>query len=313
MENFKTSIFWNLHDYCRAECSYCPVQYSGGGLHPETKDYIQVINTIVNAYTAAGRTIDWFIDGGEPLDMDDIVTILKLCRTNGTSLMLSTNGGKLWVDWWAIEPYVDSLKLTYHYWQNPALMKYIIDTFREKGKPIEVLVPIRPGEHFRSDITRATALESECNFYVSKTLLYKEADQTAGLFPYTHEDLNKIYFWNLPFKDRIRQPQANPADINTFSPEAKAKVKFDSSTWDTRYQEKHQTSPKFTGQLCNAGVERLHIGHLGWVSGSCCGNQSMGNIWQSGWYPSISPQKCSMLSCAVEFDRTITKFPVTVE
>ena len=46
-----------------------------------------------------------------------------------------TNGGTLWMDWWAIEPYVDQVVLTFHYWQNPALMKYIIDVFKEKGEP----------------------------------------------------------------------------------------------------------------------------------------------------------------------------------
>lgn len=310
MENFKTDIFWSLHDYCKSECEYCPIQYRGGPLHRETSEYIRVINVLISAYKDAGRSIQWHIDGGEPLDMDGIVTILKLCRTNGEYLFLNTNGGKLWMDWWAIEPYVDALKLTYHYWQNPALMKYIIDTFRKKDKHIEVTVPIRPGEHFNSDITRATNLETACNFYVSKSLLYKEADSTAGLFSYSHEELNNIYFWNLPINDRKGMLPDDLYDVNTVSPLVREKIEFDNSSWDERYQKRHQASPKFTGQPCNAGVERLHIGHLGWASGSCCGNQSMGNIWQPDWYPIVAPQKCGMLSCVIEFDREITKFPL---
>jgi organic radical activating enzyme len=326
MENFKTNIFWCLHDYCKSECEYCPIQLRGGPLHRETSEYVRVINLLIDSYKNAGRSISWYLDGGEPLDMDDIVTILKLCRTNGDFLLLNTNGGKLWMDWWAIEPYVDSVNLTFHYWQNPALVKYIIDTFKEKGKTIKVTAPIRPGNNFESDITRAVDMENTCNFYITKTVLYKEADRNAGMFPYTTNELNKISFWNRPLNNRVITPPPPPRPIATpdstapvlkpppvLSDLAKEKIKFETTTWNDRYKESHNNPFKFTGQLCNAGVESLHISHGGWVSGSYCGNQSMGNIWQSGWYPSIFPQKCTMLSCAVEFDRTITKFPVTVE
>lgn len=314
MENLKTEIFWSLSDYCKSECEYCPIQLRGGPLYRETVEYVQAITKLIDAYKKAERSIRWFLDGGEPLDMDDIVTILKLCRTNGEYLHLNTNGGKLWIDWWAIEPYVDGVTLTYHYWQNPALMKYIIDTFKEKGKFIEVRVPIRPGEHFRSDIDRAIDLENACDkFYVTKQLLYNEADKIAGLFPYEIEELNKISYWNEPFEKRIPKPAADLNNPDTWSPEAREKSEFKIETWDDRYRARHNASPSFTGQMCNAGVERLHITHGGWVSGSNCGNQSLGNIWHPGWELQVAPQKCGMISCVVEYDRGITKFPLIVE
>ena len=321
MENFKTNIFWSLHDYCKSECEYCPIQLRGGPLHRETSEYLRVINILIDSYKAAGRTISWHLDGGEPLDMDDIVTILKLCRTNGEFVHLNTNGGKLWLDWWAIEPYVDSVNLTYHYWQNPSLIKYIIDTYRDKGKTIKVSAPIRPGATFEEDINRVVDIENASNFYINKTLLYKEADQSSGMFPYTTDELNKISFWNRPLGKRvITPPPPAPVIVPSTPPStppppvlselAKEKIQFEKTTWDQRYQQKHDNPFKFTGQLCNAGVESLHISHGGWASGSFCGNQSLGNIWEPNWTINVAPQTCTMLSCTSNHDRKITKFPL---
>ena len=131
MNNLITHIHWDLNDFCKSECSYCPTRLRGGAEPPETKDYVRVANLLIDAYKNMGREITWSFDGGEPLDMNDIVVLLKLCRTNGKYMELTTNGGKLWMDWWAIEPYVDKLNLTYHYWQNPSLINYIIERLTE--------------------------------------------------------------------------------------------------------------------------------------------------------------------------------------
>jgi heat shock protein HslJ len=63
--------------------------------------------------------------------------------------------------------------------------------------------------------------------------------------------------------------------------------------------------------VCVTGVEFLNIGAQGWVSGSMCGNATLGNIWHDGWSLSVAPQRCTMISCIHELDRGITKFPLT--
>lgn len=304
MEILKTEVSWSLNDYCKSECSYCPIQFRGGPPPKEKHEYLRVANSIVDAYNGIGRQISWIINGGEPLDLDDIAPLLRACKGEINKVELNTNGGRLWVDWWAIEPYVDRVNLTCHYWQNLSLIKYIVDTFRNKSKPIYVTFPIRPN-HFDHDINKATELEDLCDILVTKTLLYKEADANAGMFSYNNEQLEMIGLLNRP--RGMRNPEPTPVKSELVI----EKAYFESTTWDDRYKDRIKANPSFTGQLCNAGVEYLFIGAQGWATGSNCGNQSLGNIWQDGWRPPVAPQQCTMISCVSKFDQKITKFPLT--
>jgi organic radical activating enzyme len=285
MSKLKTQITWYLNDYCKAECSYCPTSLRGGGLPPDTVDYVRIAKILIDHYTTLGRTIDWTFDGGEPLDMDGTVRILKLCKEAGGTVDLRTNGGQLWMDWWAIEPLVDQLRLSYHYWQNPSLIKYIIEAFQSKSKPIDVIVPIRP-DHFKEDLERALAIEQEYRLVVSKSVLYNNARGDESMFPYTETQLDII--------------QGRAA--------VEQKIHFESTTWQERHDEKYNTNPVYTGMRCNVGIERLRINHIGWVAGSDCNNQPLGNIWSEWWAPPTEPQICSMQACVSPADQQITKF-----
>ena len=332
MNNLITKIIWNLNDYCESECSYCPITLRGGAEPPETKDYIRVANLIIENYSKMNRSIDWVFNGGEPLDMNDIVILLKLCRSNGNSMELNTNGGKLWMDWWAIEPYVDKLNLTYHYWQNPALIKYIIETFQEKNKIFNVSVPIRP-TNFEEDMDRIKSIETNHKIKVSKHILYKNATQDAGMFNYTRDQLY-IISGITPPKPAPPRPQPPPPVIKPSTPdiiepikpppaskvesiippkEAPAlvheKFELDTVSVNDRYNKLYDSNPSFSGQLCNVGIEHLIITHQGWVKGSHCNNQPLGNIWDAGWMPPTGPQVCTMRACINREDQHITKFP----
>lgn len=339
MDNLKTTISWTLNDYCKSECSYCPISLRGGDKPPETSDYLRVANLLIDSYLIKqNRQINWVFNGGEPLDMDDIAMLLKLCRTNGNSMTLHTNGGKLWMDWWAIEPYVDTLHLTFHYWQSPSLIKYIVDTFQTKGKRINVTSPIRH-DNVQQDIDRVMELEETLGIIITKTILYREADSSAGMLNYNHGDLGKIDFFNKSKSERkrileekarraeelerikremeerkkqqqIEPPPPPPPPIET-SKLVKEKVYYEETTWNERYVDIYSKGPVYTGQMCNAGVEYLNIGAKGWVSGSNCNNQPLGNIWHDGWMPPQGPQKCTMISCINDSDQRITKFPAT--
>ena len=314
MNNLITEISWDLNDYCKAECSYCPTKFRGGLEPAETKDYIRIANLLIDSYKSMGRSINWTFNGGEPLDMNDIVTLLKLCRENGNSMTLHTNGGSLWMDWWAIEPYVDTVYLTYHYWQNPALIKYIINTFQNKQKELLLIVPIRP-DHFDKDMDRAEEIEKITYKWASKLKLYNNGDFSAGLFNYQPVQL-AIMQGTIP-RVQPTKPVEEPTPIEVVktieekidnSSDVKELKYFQKTTWDERYADRMNSNPSYAGRLCNVGIERLHIGHTGWVRGSDCNNQPMGNIWHEGWMPPTGPQVCGMQVCESESDRKITKF-----
>jgi len=294
MENLQTIIHWALTDYCRAQCEYCPMSARGGTNLPETEEYIRITNLLIDHYNKKlGRKISWVINGGEPLDINDIAMLLKLFRTNSESLTLHTNGGRLWMDWWAIEPYVDNLVLTFHFWQNPALIKYIIQTFTDKNKQIQITAPIRP-RSVEEDLERVESLEKEAEYKILKTLLYINGDNAARLLNYSQDDLRLIDISN---------------GVSTFEGPSAVEQKnyYDNTTWNQRYFNIYSKNPVYAGQYCNAGLERLYIGAQGWVTGSSCNNQPLGNIFQNFNLPD-GPQQCGMISCINGDDQKITKF-----
>lgn len=287
MNNLITKIFWNLNNYCKAECTYCPSRFRNGPEPKHISEYKNVASKLINNYSFMGRTIHWWFDGGEPLDMFDFPEFLKLCKTSNGNIDLITNGGRLWLDWWAIEPYVDSLHLTYHYWQNPNLIRYIIQIFKEKNKFIEVSVPIRPLEKFSLDWNRAEEMEKLCEISINKIPLTKDrAGEMHGYFDYSLDQFEKLFG-----KEWVEQ---------TFNKKPQ--------TFAETFQERIDTNPSFTGRLCNVGIEKLNISHDGWVSGSNCNNLHLGNIWDESFLIPNGPSKCKMISCIHGDDQQITKF-----
>ena len=292
----KTVISWTLNDYCRAQCEYCPTHVRGGLAPHETSEYLRVANQLISHYRdRLGRSIHWIINGGEPLDIDDIAMVLKVFKAGGESVTLHTNGGKLWIDWWAIEPYVDNLVLTFHFWQNPALIKYLIQTYTEKNKSIQITAPIRH-RYVKEDLARVEALEKDTGFVIVKSLLYREGSVELGLYNYDTEDLRLIDISN----GKLDEGGTSAVEQQEY---------YQETTWDDRYKDTYSSNPVYTGQMCNAGIERLYIGALGWVSGSACNNQPMGNVFNS-FNPPDSPQKCGMIACVNNDDQLITKFPL---
>jgi len=281
----RTQINWMLHDYCTAGCSYCPTKFWGGEIPKGILDYVQVATRLIDHYDSLGRKIDWTFDGGEPLDMFDFPMMLKLCKERGGTINLTTNGGKLWLDWWAIEPHVDSLNLTYHYWQNPNLIRFILQAFKKSNKHVNVMVPIRP-DYFDEDLKRALDVETEFGIVVSKNVLYREAEQSMGMYNYTDQQLRIMRGEELVQENQHHQE----------------------TTFAERFEEKIQMNPSYTGMLCNVGIEKLVISHRGWVSGSSCNNLQLGNIWNGSFDLPKVANACKMMSCIHESDQQITKF-----
>lgn len=279
-------IVWDISDYCKSECSYCPTRLRGGERPRETAEYIALIDKLKLNYSSINRKISWKISGGEPLDMDNIVPILRSCKDADNRVELTTNGGKLWMDWWAIEPYVDHLNLSYHYWQNHSLIEFLIDLFRKKGKPIVVSVPMRP-DYFDYDLSRALQLEIKFNMVVSKHALLVEANASAGLFPYTQEQIDIM-------EGKVQLH--------------KLKSDFENLTWTERREESFNLNPSYNGKMCNAGIEFLYISGTGWSLGSYCKNKSLDNAFAIDWQPPNQPQVCKRIACIFPSDQKITKF-----
>jgi len=305
----RTEILWNLNNFCKSQCTYCPTRFWGGETPHHISEYLEVTQKIISHYSLLGRKIDWKFNGGEPLDMFDFPMMLKLCKENEGSILLNSNGGRMWLDWWAIEPHVDTLNLTYHYWQKPALIKFILDTFKNKNKNVNVNVPIRP-DYFEEDIQRALDVESEHGIYVGKSVLYNEADPSAGMFQYTPKQLAIMYgiefvepVTEIEKKEEIEKIEAVPLVVE--------QKNFEETTFKERFEEKMAANLGYTGMLCNSGIEYLSISHDGWATGSSCNNRPLGNIWDVNFLLPNDPHTCTMMHCISPRDQQITKFKST--
>jgi len=282
----ETKIYWNIHDHCQAGCSYCPSRFWGGNINHSIEEYMNVLKTIVSHYTEMNRKINWIFNGGEPLELFDFPMMLKYCKTNGGTIQIHSNGGRLWLDWWALEPNIDKLILTYHYWQNRKLIDFIIQTFQKNNKIVDVVVPIRPN-HFDYDINRAVEIEKTYGILVSKSQLYKDASTVTGMFDYTDTQL-KIMKGEQLIEENIQ---------------------YKTKTFEQRVELMIKDNDSFTGQLCNSGVEYLQISHNGYIKGSNCNNTHLGNIWNGSFSLPAGPTLCKMIACTNEEDKLITKFP----
>lgn len=281
----KTQINWTLNNYCQANCWYCPSTQWGGEEPRNIELYLDFAQRANEHFDSLGRSIDWKFNGGEPLDMFDLPQLLKLCKRDNNIIELTTNGGRMWLDWWAIEPHVDVLNLSYHYWQNPSLIKYIIELYIEKKKQINVTVPIRHTE-FDEDYNKAITIQNIYNIPVSKLLLIENMDWMTGYYSYTPEQIDLI---NGPGSSQNRKMLV-----------------------DETFQQHHERllliSPSFTGKKCNVGIEKINISAQGYASGANCTNTPLGNIWEADFQFIKEPQICKMKACMDSEDQKIMKF-----
>jgi len=309
----QTEIIWNLHDHCESQCTYCPTRFWGGDTPNHISRYLEVTQKLISHYSNLGRKISWAFNGGEPLDMFDFPMILKLCKEHEGTITLHSNGGKMWLDWWAIEPHIDNLNLTYHYWQNPKLIRFILDTFKNKNKKVNINVPIRPN-YLEEDMQRALDIELEYKISVGKLILYNGADKSAGMFPYTNKQLaiiSGINFFEPTVK--IDEPEEEDTEIEEIAvinnvPLVKEKTHFENTTFKVRFEEKMAANLGYAGMLCNAGIEYLNISHNGWATGSNCNNRPLGNIWDDNFLLPSDAHTCTMMHCISPRDQQITKF-----
>lgn len=284
--NKKTKIYWNLHNFCEAQCSYCPSKLWGGSEPRHISEYMDRVKKAIIHYDSLGKQIDWFFTGGEPLHYFDFPEILKICKENGGTIDLTTNGGKIWLDWWAVEPHIDNLNLSYHYWQNPNLIKFILDIFKTKNKSFTVHIPIRP-THFEEDMERVFNIENTFDIIVSKQILYKYADPGHGMFEYTKEQLGII-------KGEVAIKEQEFRKLDYAEQQSQMVI----------------AHPSYTGMICSAGIDALYITEEGWVTGSQCGNRNLGNIWAESFQFPVMGHKCGMVYCFAPNDKFLTKISV---
>lgn len=285
-----SEIFWHLTDYCDQECSYCPPRYRGGLVTRSTDEYIAVIEKIQNSrYTFADK-IKWNLSGGEALALDNIHRILRTMKEKESFVRIETSGGSSWFDYMAIQDYIDQITLTYHHWQNPSVVNYIIDFCQSNDKIIKIKVPYYP-----SKVKEQMAIIDELNdrgIYTRGLALHVDARHGNKLIDgYSPGELNLMN--GLP-EDYIPPPPPPPPPIDPNAPDP---------NWKDPNIPPSPTEQQSLGRECYAGADYMYISHKGYATGSDCGGRSLGNVFDADWEPVSTSFTCPMFWCHSQNDK----------
>lgn len=288
----RSKVIWELSDYCTFNCVYCPTKFKSGEISNATESYINAVKLIQETRYNHVDSIDWRIKGGDPLVFPNIGQLLKQIKTRPSRIELQTSGGDNWFDIMGIADYVDYLKLTTHYWQNPSVFNFILDYFQEKQKALTVIVPLFPGK----------ILESKEKV---RELLSLGIDAKEQIL----RDKNLLNYWEGYAQSDINLIEGRKADEDPVKYEINYDVKqtavvIPDSTYVDLSKAPTDGSPSYTGKLCYAGIDYLEINSKGFVTGSKCRGRTMGNIFEEGWTPADGPFACPMLFCRENEDRS---------
>jgi organic radical activating enzyme len=272
-------IIWQISGQCTHDCWYCLPKYRNNPRFKTTEEYLHVIDLLQNYGNRSSiPKLNWKFKGGEPLQFPNFNILLKQIKSKDSYITVETAGGTSWFDIMEISGNIDSIVLTYHYWQNESVLDYIVDMMQDQQKQLKIKIPMLPGKMNECKQLARSLRDKDVN--VTEQLLMNEDGLVIG--NYSMIDLN--IFYGRP-EDWVPEP----------APAVTAPVWIDPRIDDG--------SPVYTGKPCWAGVDYLYISSKGFTSGSECGGREIGNVFEPGWTPPDAPFPCSMLFCRSQFDK----------
>lgn len=280
----QAEVSWALNSHCGLGCSYCHSQYKGGDLDKSIDQYLSVVEKLQNTRYRHHSRIYWKIGGGEPLQFPHLGTLLKKMKEKPCIIRLDTSGDDNWFSFFGVSSLIDSVKLTYHSWQNDDVFDFVLEQCKEKNINVTIEVPLLPGSiaESRAKVKHFVDLGYVCNEQVLR-------DLGGELHPgYSQLDENRIY--------------GRPDDWEPVY------VVYDPNLPDPNYVDLsvvNNADPVYTGKPCYAGVDWLHINPRGFASYSQCGGRNEHfNAFDPAWQPPSNSFPCTVNQCRSEQDRT---------
>lgn len=269
-------VSWALNAHCGLGCSYCHSQYKGGDIDKSVDQYLAVIEKLQATRYRHHSRIYWKISGGEPLQFPHLGTLLKKMKEKPCVIRLDTSGDDNWFSFFGVSGLIDSVKLTYHAWQNDDVFGFILEQCQEKNVKVSIEIPLLPGRILESRQKVKLYIDQgyDCNEQVLRDLsgnLHHE---------YSTVDANRI---NGRPDDWVPEPVIfDPRDLSVTN----------------------NSDPIYTGLPCYAGVDWLYINPKGFASYSQCGGRNEHyNVFDPNWQPPSDPFPCTVNQCRSEQDR----------
>jgi organic radical activating enzyme len=274
-------VYWHLTDQCDIGCDFCPTRYHANTNKRTTEEYLSVVEKLQTSRYKNAESINWIIDGGEPLNFPGLNLILRKIKEKPSYLRLDTSGLNSWFNLIETKEYVDHYKLTHHKWQNESVLNFIIDFCQESQKKLTVVVPLNPGQIFE-DREKIKSLVDQ-GLDAREKILYTDPKGGAFWSGYSYVDINRIL--------------GRPDDYVEPPPPPPKQIYVDLS------KDPEDDSPSYTGLGCYAGVDNIYISHKGYASGSDCGGRDLGNVFNADWAAPDSAFACPINFCRSSNDQ----------
>lgn len=277
-------VTWLLNAYCKFQCAYCRPDFKSGELDKPLDQYLSVIEKLQNTRYKHHSKIFWKIGGGEPLHFPHLSTLLKKMKEKPCIIRLDTSGDDTWFSLYGVINLIDSVKLTYHSWQNDDVFDFVLEQCQEKNVSVSIEVPLIPGSIIES---REKVKHFRDLGYVCNEQILRDLDGSIHHM-YSQVDINRIHgrpddWMPAPVIIDPTKPDPNYVDLRIVS--------------DTKYV--------YTGQPCYAGVDWLYINPKGFVSYSQCGGRNEHfNAFDPNWQPPSDHFPCTVNQCRSEQDRS---------
>lgn len=271
-------VSWSLNAHCKFQCAYCHTQFKSGELDKSIEQYLAVIEKLQNTRYKHHSKILWKIGGGEPLHFPHLGTLLKKMKEKSSIIRLDTSGDDTWFSLYGVLNLLDSVKLTYHSWQNDDIFDLILEQCQEKNVNVTIEIPLLPGQiiESREKVKHFADLGYTCNEQILRDL---DGQPFNG---YNLIDLNRIFRRSDDWKPEFSLRNSNYVDLTIIN----------------------NIDPIYTGLPCYAGVDWLNINPKGFASYSQCGGRSEHfNVFDTNWQPPSDHFACTVGQCRNEKDR----------
>lgn len=254
----------SIGNICNYKCTYCwPGSNSGDHKWPDYEILKENISHFINYYlkNTNKKVFDIHFVGGEPTHWPRLFDFVYYLKSNFNCLISMTSNGSKKLEWWEkISPYFDRITLSCHYqYVDKSKFRDICDLLYEKNIIVSVSAMMDP-----------TAW-NECVEIVE----YLKSSKHRWTIRYVEVQGNS-YHYNSDQKKILSKHRARGPNIFWFFRNNKyyrSKVTvIDENNKKHKFKDNEIILKKlnyFKGWNCSVGVDWVHIGMDGNISGTC--------------------------------------------
>ena len=304
------NIDLSLGNICNYKCWYCwPGSNEGNYKWPDLDLLKTNITHLINHYLEHSnkKEIDIHFVGGEPTHWPKLFEFITFLKENFNCLISMTSNGSKKLEWWGrVAPYFDRIQLSCHqHYVDREHLREVCDLLYENDVTVSVSVMMDP------------ACWNDC----MSTVDYLKNSRHSWTIRYVELVHDKIQYTEEQ-KNIIKNHRARRVNWLWFWRHNKyyvSKIKvIDSKNKTHKFKDNEVLLKRlnnFHGWECSVGVNWIHVGMDGTISGTCgqllYGNSQNFNLYSDTFMkdfaPNIVPAICTKTSCVCSIETNMPK------